>query len=296
MSSSPADADVRPDWFLAAVGDEGEDRSVEVSGAEVRYRVWGPADAPLVVLVHGGAAHGGWWDHVAPQLADGRRIAAMDLSGHGSSGVRASYDFETWADEVIAVAHAEGSAKPFVVGHSMGGVVALTAAFRHAARLAGAVVVDIPDWVLQGRVPPRPDELPPRRHHPTREEAQRRFRARPDDPARLGFVVDHVASRSVRRTDDGWTWRFDHAVTTHASFPEGLWGRDRCPLVLVVAERGLLASQDVDELVQLLGGVDTVTIADAGHHVMLDQPLALVACLDRVLDSWGVATADLGLV
>ncbi|NYD57155.1 pimeloyl-ACP methyl ester carboxylesterase [Nocardioides marinisabuli] len=213
-------------------------------------------------------------------------MAALDLSGHGSSGSRVDYDFLTWADEVVEVASAEGSDQPVVIGHSMGGVVALTAAFRHAARLAGAVIVDLPDWVLEGRVPPRLEQLPTRRHHASRESAVRRFRARPADPMRQEYIERHVAGRSVHLTADGWTWRFDHAVTTHDSFPADLWGTARCPVAIVLAERSLLASEAVDQMTDRLGGVEVVTIADAGHHIMLDQPLALLAGLEDILGGW----------
>lgn len=286
MSCLQPDADVRPAWFLTALEEPGEAREVTVAGARIEYRAWGPVGAPVVVLIHGGAAHGGWWDHVAPLLAANRRIAALDLSGHGSSASRESYDFRTWADEAVAVAEAEGSDRPFVVGHSMGGVVALTAAFRHADRLAGSVVIDLPDWVVEGRVPPSLEELPRRRHHATREQAEDRFRARPSDPNRLSFVERHVAERSVHETDAGWTWRFDHAVTTHGSFPDDLWGAPRSPMVLVLAERSLLTTANVDDLLGRLDGVDAVTIVASGHHIMLDQPLALVACLEGVLAGW----------
>jgi pimeloyl-ACP methyl ester carboxylesterase len=286
------EAEAAPAWFVEALADSGEIRTVEVRGARVEYRVWGPYGAPVVVLVHGGAAHGGWWDHLAPHLAKNRRVAALDLSGHGSSGSRTDYDFLTWADEVVEVASAEGSDQPFVIGHSMGGVVALTAAFRHAGRLTGTVVIDPPDWVLQGRVPPRPEQLPTRRHHATRELAEQRFRARPSDPRRQEYVERHVAERSVHRTADGWTWRFDHTVTTHDSFPDELWGTPRCPVVVVLAERSLLSSDDADLLADRLGGVEAVTIADSGHHIMLDQPLALLACLEDVLSGWLRRLAD----
>lgn len=286
MSSLQRESDHRPAWFLAALQTPGDAKVVEVAGAPVEYRAWGPEGAPVVMLVHGGAAHGGWWDHIGPHLAADHRVVAIDLTGHGSSGSRAAYDFRTWADEVIEVAAAEGSERPVVVGHSMGGVVALTAAFRHADRLVGAAIIDLPDWVLRGRVPPRLDELPDRRHHATRELAEQRWRARPPDPARLDFVERHVAERSVHRVPAGWTWRFDHAVTTHESFPDELWGSPRCPLVLIQAERSLLTEEDVAELVDRLDGVDVMTVPDSGHHIMLDQPAALLSHLEVVIDEW----------
>src|SRR3954466_14648293 len=112
-----------PSWFTQALAQEPDHRDVVVAGARVAYRVWGAARAPGVVLVHGGAAHAGWWDHVAPLLS-GHRVAALDLTGHGDSDRRAEYDPFLWAREVVEVAAAEDLYRPVVVGHSMGGWVA----------------------------------------------------------------------------------------------------------------------------------------------------------------------------
>lgn len=287
MSCLQTGPDGGPAWFAEAIADQGELRETRVHGTSVSYRVWGPEGAGVVVLVHGGAAHGGWWDHLAPLMATGRRVVVPDLTGHGSSGSRPEYDFRTWADEVLAVGEAEGSVRPYVVGHSMGGVAAVTTAYRHADRVAGAIVIDPPDWLVTGGLPPRrAEELPPRRFHPTRELASARFRARPDDEARLSYVERHVAERSVHQTEAGWTWRFDHHVTLHGSFPDELWDQTHCPLVLVLAERSLLTAEQAQQLMGRFGAAEALTIRDAGHHIMLDQPLALLACLEGALGAW----------
>src|ERR1700750_527862 len=103
MTSSGA-----PAWFSAALADEGQERRITVEGTQVAYREWGdPADRSIV-LVHGGAAHSRWWDHIAPLLTSERRVAAVDLSGHGDSGRRDRYSLDTWAREVLAVVAAAG--------------------------------------------------------------------------------------------------------------------------------------------------------------------------------------------
>src|SRR4051812_14594491 len=55
-----------PQWFIDAIARQPEHASVEVDGRTVEYRRWGAVDRPGLVLVHGGAAHAGGWDHVAP--------------------------------------------------------------------------------------------------------------------------------------------------------------------------------------------------------------------------------------
>src|SRR3954466_9403501 len=128
--TEPTDADV-PAWFSRALATAPEHRDVEVDGTRVHYRAWGPAGAPGLVLVHGGAAHSGWWDHVAPLLSS-HRVVALDLSGHGDSGRREIYDMRQWAREIVTVTEAEALDRPVVVGHSMGGWVAGTGGVGHA--------------------------------------------------------------------------------------------------------------------------------------------------------------------
>src|SRR5215471_2564790 len=111
-----------PAWFTAALATPVTRRTTMVDGAAIAYRTWGEPGGRGIVLVHGGAAHSRWWDHVGPLLADGRRVVAIDLSGHGDSGRRESYSLDGWAREVLAVAEDAGIAAvpPTVIGHSMG--------------------------------------------------------------------------------------------------------------------------------------------------------------------------------
>src|SRR6516162_6627570 len=127
MSSTVDTGSVAPPaWFTAALAAPVAQRTTTVEGVSIAYREWGaerggPAERGIV-LVHGGAAHSRWWDHIGPLVADGRRVVAIDLSGHGDSGRRGSYSLDGWAREVLAVAEDAGIAAvpPTVIGHSMG--------------------------------------------------------------------------------------------------------------------------------------------------------------------------------
>ena len=98
-----------PAWFTTALAAEAQPGAVLVAGTEITYRAWGTPGASGLILVHGGAAHARWWDHIAPLLTTGRRVLAVDLSGHGDSGRRAAYSLDAWAEEVMAVAAAAAS-------------------------------------------------------------------------------------------------------------------------------------------------------------------------------------------
>src|SRR5919204_263656 len=111
----------------------------------VQVRRWPAADPKrLVVLVHGYGEHIGRYAHVAePLAARGSTVVGPDHLGHGrSAGERALVEsFEPIVDDLRAVVQAERGDLPVVmVGHSMGGLIAIRYAQRHRADLAGLVL------------------------------------------------------------------------------------------------------------------------------------------------------------
>ena len=57
-----------PAWFSAALAAAARERTVTVEGTSIAYRAWGDPAMRTIALVHGGAAHSRWWDHIAPLL------------------------------------------------------------------------------------------------------------------------------------------------------------------------------------------------------------------------------------
>jgi alpha-beta hydrolase superfamily lysophospholipase len=111
----------------------------------VQVRRWPAADPRrLVVLVHGYGEHIGRYEHVAQALAArGSTVVGPDHVGHGrSAGERVLVEsFEPIVDDLHALVQAERGDLPVVmVGHSMGGLIAIRYAQRHRADLAGLVL------------------------------------------------------------------------------------------------------------------------------------------------------------
>jgi pimeloyl-ACP methyl ester carboxylesterase len=278
-----------PPWFAAAMDAPVKQAEVNVDGVPIAYRAWGDRGDVGIVLVHGGAAHARWWDHVAPLLDGGRRVVALDLSGHGDSGRRDAYSLDQWSMEVLAVAAAAGIVTPpTVIGHSMGGFVALRAASLYGSSLAGVVAIDSPvrDIPPEERAARERRAFGPLRVYPSREAAIARFRAIPDQPA-LPYIFAHVASTSIRAAEGGWSWKFDPRIFARHELSQSRLTRLDCRVALFRAEYGILSAQLSEIMYDRLGRLaPVIEIPAAGHHVMLDQPIALVTGIRTLLSDW----------
>ena len=313
MTSSPAESPADPpEWFTKALATAPQERRVDVDGTTISYLAWGDPGPRGLVLVHGGGAHAHWWDHIAPLLALDRRVLALDLSGHGDSGRRDSYTLDAWATEVLAVAADAGLTEPpTVIGHSMGGLVTLRLASLFGARLAGAVVIDSPvrnrDLTPEEMAARERRAFGPLRVYPSREDAIAHFRTIPPQET-LPYATAHVAATSVRPapaaaggpagpaaaggpagTSDGWTWKFDPRIFGREPFGAAAATLNRldCRIALFRAEHGIMSAQMSQILYDRLGRVaPVIEIPAAAHHIMLDQPVALIAALRTLLSDW----------
>ena len=281
-----------PTWFADALATAPEVGSTVVDGASISYRAWGDAGGARhdLLLVHGGAAHARWWDAVAPLLATGRRVVAIDLSGHGDSAHRARYSLDGWADELAAVTSAAGlRPHPVLAGHSLGGMVSTILAVRGEPALGGLIVVDSP-IESSGPVSRAEADSPSFGHarvYPSAEAAAERFRPIPPQ-SMLPYTSRYIARNSVHEVDGGWGWKFDPAfVTMTGPLPRTLDGLP-CRAVYVAGERGILTPASRAAL-DASTEVAVVEIPDAGHAMMLDQPVALITALRGVLAGWETA-------
>ena len=288
--TSPEDP---PEWFTKALATEPEARRVDVDGTAIAYLAWGERSPRGLVLVHGGGAHAHWWDHIAPLLTGDRRVLALDLSGHGDSGRRDDYSLDTWSREILAVAADAGVTEPpVVIGHSMGGFAPLRLASRYGSKLAGAVIIDSPvrdrDLTPEETAARERRAFGPLRVYPSRDQAIAHFRPVPPQPT-LPWITAHIAATSVRPTPDGdgWTWKFDRRIFAREPFGAALLTRLDCRVALFRAEHGIVSVQMSEVMYDRLGrAAPVIEIPAAGHHVMLDQPIALIAALRTLLSDW----------
>lgn len=307
-----------PKWFRDAIAQEPERTFVESLGTKIELLTWGEVGKPGLLLVHGNSAHADWWSFIAPFLATDYRVAAMSLAGMGASEWRDRYKFSDFADDAEACARAgrlyEGGRKPIYIGHSFGGAQVFYAAARHPEHMAAAVLVDTgfggpPPEVEAERARRReqirniPTVDRPSRVYPTLEQALARFRLMPPQPAGNPFVADFIARRSLKRaplpadengvSGEGWAWKFDPNMwdrldrSSMASLAAAKAPKLAVPMVHIYGENSSIMRRRRAAEASFLGpDVPEIEIPDSEHHVMIDQPLALVAALRTLLATW----------
>jgi len=301
------EAPAAPDWFKWAIAQEPERSLVPVNGADIELLTWGEIGKPGLILVHGNSAHADWWSFIAPYLAQDYRVAAISLSGMGASSWRETYSFETFANEVHEGAKAAGlyeaDVKPVFIGHSFGGAQVFYAAMNYPEWMRAAILVDTgfggPPPASEGFRQPQA-RTQPNRVYPTLAAALGRFRFMPPQGCSNLYIADFIARRSLKRVPlpegegegggEGWTWRFDPM----------LWGKlDRStmtaiaekpsdtPLVHIYGEHSkIMLRHSANPTNVLPARTKSIVIPDSEHHIMVDQPLALIAALRAVLACW----------
>lgn len=292
-----------PLWFEDAIAIKPERSFIDVRGAAIEMLTWGERGKPGLLFLHGNGANADWWSFIAPFFSSTHRVAAFSMSGMGGSGWRDRYSYDGYVDEAFAVAEAAGlfnaPTKPVVIGHSFGAFITSGIIGRAGPRIGGAMLLDGPFMAsserkkrAEARGAPRPKKI-----YDTFEEALARFRFAPDQDCENLYIADWIARSSLRqfrRNDEtiGWTWRFDPFVWM--GFRHGVPALDlpagQCPIAVIGGARsGFVTGGAMEELRPYIpAGSPMIAIPDSDHHIMADQPLALVSALKIQLANWGL--------
>lgn len=277
-----------PAWAVEALAREPQTARISAAGAEVEVLAWGPRGAPGILLLHGNGAHARWWSFLAPLLADeGYRVAALSWSGMGGSDWRARYAMADFAVEMAAAAAWAGltdhATAPVLCGHSFGGFPAMAALAADPGPWRRLVLLDSsvepPDSEWSGP----PLRATPNRVYPDLVSALARFRLAPPQPCANHWALDWIARHSLRRVEGGFTWRFDPFLWQNF---ERISANAVAPLLttptwVVRGGRSILMQDRTWSHMRAMmpAGTRFMTIPQARHHVMLDEPLAVASLL-----------------
>jgi pimeloyl-ACP methyl ester carboxylesterase len=125
-----------------AAGNGAPQIATSADGVHIEYHVYGKGE-PAVILIHGWSCDGNYWSAQLADLQAKYTTVTVDLAGHGASGRnRTDWSIGNFGEDVAAVARQLQNMKIVLVGHSMGGPVALEATRRIGDRVIGIVAVD----------------------------------------------------------------------------------------------------------------------------------------------------------
>jgi len=258
---------------------------------------------PRVVFVHGLFGQGKNWTTIAKGLSGDHRVTLLDLPNHGHSPWTDQVDYVDMAEMVAAELGSYGEPVT-LVGHSMGGKVALTLALRHPELLRALVVVDIAPVeypVTGGRTDDPDEEASPFAHYIAAMRALDvdSLRTRADADAALRTAVPSRMVRSfllqslVREgagPDGGWRWRLNLELLERdlgalRGFPEPPPGAryDGPVLWIAGANSHYVLSEDRPRMEELCPNTRLVRVKNAGHWVHAEQPEVFLETLARFL-------------
>jgi pimeloyl-ACP methyl ester carboxylesterase len=260
---------------------------------------------PRVVFVHGLFGQGRNWTTIARKLAeDGRRVTLLDLPNHGHSPWTDRIDYLDMA--ALVAAELESFGEPVtLVGHSMGGKVAMQLALRRPELLRALVVVDIAPTDYPetgGRTDEDDEETSPfgqfiaamrsidLEHLGSRQEADAALRsAVPSDMVRA-FLLQSLVRDGVG-ADAGWRWRLNLELLERdlgelRRFPAVPAGAVFDGPVLWIAGAGshYVLDRDRPRMTELFPATRLVRIKHAGHWVHSEQPEVFLETVRRFLD------------
>jgi pimeloyl-ACP methyl ester carboxylesterase len=266
------------------------ERHHEVRGARIRLFVAG--DGPALLLLHGFGGAAWNFDELAPLLT-GRRLLIPDLPGHGGSTPLPAPSLAGFADVLAGILAAEGVGQADVLGHSLGGVVALRLAVRHPHRVrrlilaapagissatrAAELTIRLIGLIQPGRIAGR--------------RADRIARSRRLRRAVFGaFEVsnpDALSERAVHGFLRGPTMHTDAlgaGVALSADDPRADLGRVQAPaLILWGARDRQVPIADGHEYARRLGAPLRL-IADCGHLLIGERPDVCARAIADFLD------------
>lgn len=277
-------------------------RYATIRGLRTHLREWGPADAPpecRLFMLHGWMDVSASFQFVADALDERWHVVAPDWRGFGRTEyVHADcYWFPDYiADLERIVEHVQAEAPAHLVGHSMGGNVALTYAGARPARVR--TLVNLEGFGLHAT---RPEQAPGRlaqwldelkqggtlRDYADRAEVAARLRRNNPrlTPARAAFLAEHwaepdghgryrVAGDPAHRIVNPVLYRLDETLAC--------WRAIACPALMVLAAdtdalRHVAADREqalaeIERRLAEVPGAEHATVADAGHMLHHDQP------------------------
>lgn len=229
---------------------------------------------PPLLILHGLFGAGRNWATIARRLGEKHQVISVDLRNHGNSPWADSMSYPEMAEDVSRLVEDLGFGAPVIMGHSMGGKVAMQLVLSRPEVASALIVVDAAPVtyprVHDGAIAAmrKFDLSPPVR----RGDVDRGLAEAIPDPAVRGFLLSNLISDG-----EGLRWRLNLAaiessLETISGFPEIGSAWKGATLFLTGAESDYVRTEYRDAIAAMFPAVRYAPIAGAGHWVHADRP------------------------
>ena len=240
-----------------------------------------------VVILHGLFGFSDNWQTIAKGLSENYLVVTPDLRNHGRSPHVPTHTYPEMAEDLRAFMEAHWMFGASVVGHSMGGKVAMQLALSHPDAVERLVVVDIAPGGAEDNHSSIFDALlrMDLSKMGSRKEAETYLAERISDAGTRQFLL-----KNITREDDGrYTWKmnlpvlWEHYRDILAPVGGGMF--DKPALFIRGSRSDYIKDSDFPLIKSLFPQAEVVTVQDAGHWVHADKPEELLNILKVFLNS-----------
>jgi pimeloyl-ACP methyl ester carboxylesterase len=233
-----------------------------------------PTKPPLILIHDAGGDHLSWPPEIRRMTAG--RVYTLDLPGHGKSGGPGRQSVTEYADSVVGFMNSAGLSRVVLIGHSLGGAIALTIAINYPERAAGLGLIStgsrlpIPSSVMENAANPATVIL----------AVQKLL-----ELMRIPQSARHLKDQTLKRLSSVRQTLFHGDLLACESYNvTARLDAIRIPvLVLCGTDDQLVPRINSESLVEQIPGAALQTIEDAGHLVILEQPSRVARLLSVFL-------------
>lgn len=252
---------------------------------QLNYKVFGEGDP--VLILHGMFGTLDNWQTIAKKLAKHFMVFIIDLRNHGRSPHAEEFDYAVMANDVREFMESNWIYEAYIVGHSMGGKVAMQLASENPDLVKKLVLVDIAPKTYEGSHQTifealfslNLDQLE------SRKEADLLLQEKIDSYSVRQFILKNL---SINKETEGYEWKMNLPVI-HAAYSKilanGTWSApfENPTLFIKGAQSDYILSEEFEDYKTYFPNAALKTIEKAGHWVHAEQPKVFLEILTDFL-------------
>ncbi len=241
----------------------------------LHYKTLGHSSQPCLIIIHGLFGSLDNWQSIAKKWSENYWVVSIDVRNHGKSFHSDIMSFEAMAQDILNLCNEINVEKCHLIGHSMGGKIAMEFASRYPERLASVIFVDIAPYSYSPHHSDVFDMIKALnlKHYTTRNEIEEEVRKYLKNDVVVQFMM-----KNIRRNEPElfFEWKFNAKVLD----------RDYLPLIQYIPPKGYVGStlfiggeqstyiskETAANIFDLYPGAELDYVSNAGHWVQADNP------------------------